>query len=306
MTLQQLEYFQSCAVYRNFSRAAQYHFVSESTLSRQIASLEKEMHTSLFVREARGVTLTKAGMLLFRKSVEVLQQIGEFRRGLVEEGLAPEETSPFFRIATSVTDSLFPELATKVARIPPGTLTTQIKIDIVRAGAVPKAVIKGSDDVGIDLACNLSRHGGEIETAHFLYSPIRVFVGEKHELYNVRAISLRDFILKYRTWGSFVLPEVMGHMVFDHPIESIDDILQLRQVIARHLPYIEAERWAQAPDYRILIPDVGMMPSNYDDLHVVELVDVPISATEYVFFWRKENGGNINTRAFIEAMAEIK
>ena len=61
MEISQLQYFQSMARVRHFTKAAEECNVSQSALSRSIAKLEAELGTPLFVRHARSAELTTAG-----------------------------------------------------------------------------------------------------------------------------------------------------------------------------------------------------------------------------------------------------
>jgi DNA-binding transcriptional LysR family regulator len=62
--LRDLRYFVAVAAHRNFTRAAEELFVSQPTLSKQIAALERALNTPLFHREPSGVRLTAAGQAL--------------------------------------------------------------------------------------------------------------------------------------------------------------------------------------------------------------------------------------------------
>lgn len=61
MDLSQVRYFISVAETLSFSRAAEALYVTQPTISKQIALLEKELGVSLFHRSNKGVTLTHAG-----------------------------------------------------------------------------------------------------------------------------------------------------------------------------------------------------------------------------------------------------
>lgn len=61
MELRQLKYFATLARTLNFSEAAQKLFITQGTLSQQIAQLEDEMGEKLFARTSHSVTLTEAG-----------------------------------------------------------------------------------------------------------------------------------------------------------------------------------------------------------------------------------------------------
>lgn len=69
-----LESFISAAYHLNFSNAAVDCHITQATLSRQIAALEEEIGTELFIRHKSGVTLTPAGQYLFSSSHSLLEQ----------------------------------------------------------------------------------------------------------------------------------------------------------------------------------------------------------------------------------------
>lgn len=64
MRLQQIRYFLVLAEELHFWRSAEKLFTSQSTLSRQIQSLEEELGIQLFERDKRNVKLTPAGEFL--------------------------------------------------------------------------------------------------------------------------------------------------------------------------------------------------------------------------------------------------
>lgn len=64
MDLAQLRYFLSVADNLSFTRAAEELYVSQPTVSKQIALMEKELGTKLFSRDNQGVRLTYTGRML--------------------------------------------------------------------------------------------------------------------------------------------------------------------------------------------------------------------------------------------------
>jgi len=61
MEIRQLQYFLSIVDTGSFSAAADEHYISQSSLSKVIIALEKELEVSLFDRSKRKVFLTEAG-----------------------------------------------------------------------------------------------------------------------------------------------------------------------------------------------------------------------------------------------------
>jgi LysR family nitrogen assimilation transcriptional regulator len=84
MELRQLNYFVRIVETGSFSRAAIDLQVAQPALSRQIRRLEEELGTMLLYRNGRGVSLTRAGEILFSSSTEVLQKIETTTREISE------------------------------------------------------------------------------------------------------------------------------------------------------------------------------------------------------------------------------
>ena len=61
MDQRQVQYFLSIVEKGSFSSAADYHYVSQSTLSKKIIALEEELGITLFDRSKRNVKLSEAG-----------------------------------------------------------------------------------------------------------------------------------------------------------------------------------------------------------------------------------------------------
>lgn len=61
MELRQLKYFVRTAETLNFSEAARSLYITQSTLSQQIKTLEDELGSPLFIRDSHNVTLTECG-----------------------------------------------------------------------------------------------------------------------------------------------------------------------------------------------------------------------------------------------------
>lgn len=72
MEFRVLKYFLTVAREGNMTKAAESLYITQPTLSRQIAELEEEIGTPLFIRSNRNVTLTDAGALLRRRVEELL------------------------------------------------------------------------------------------------------------------------------------------------------------------------------------------------------------------------------------------
>lgn len=87
MELKQVTYFLTVAELGSFSAAADHLYISQSSLSKQIMALEKELGIELFDRSKRNIVLTEAGAT-FRKHAqrlnyeykEMLANLKEYKR----------------------------------------------------------------------------------------------------------------------------------------------------------------------------------------------------------------------------------
>lgn len=77
MTLQQLEYFVSAAHNLNFSKTAEMFFVSQSAITQQIRSLEKELQLELFVRKNNRISLSDYGQVFMREAEQILAKVSD-------------------------------------------------------------------------------------------------------------------------------------------------------------------------------------------------------------------------------------
>ena len=71
MNLNQIHYFLAIVHTKSFSEAAYELFISQSAISKQIKSLEKELGVTLFVRNSSKRTLTPAGQLFYKYAEEM-------------------------------------------------------------------------------------------------------------------------------------------------------------------------------------------------------------------------------------------
>lgn len=86
ITLLQIEYFFAVARHLNFTEAAKSLYVSQPSLSKQIAILEKEIGIQLFFRTKRDVRLTASGMILLKEMGGVI----EFIENAIEKSKKPD------------------------------------------------------------------------------------------------------------------------------------------------------------------------------------------------------------------------
>lgn len=82
MELIQMKYFLAVAREESISRAADFLYITQPSLTRQIQNMEKEVGQPLFVR-GKKMRLTEAGQLLRRRAEEILALYEKTERELL-------------------------------------------------------------------------------------------------------------------------------------------------------------------------------------------------------------------------------
>lgn len=94
-----LRVFHAAAEAGSFTHAAETLHLSQSAISRQVSTLEREVGVPLFQRHARGLILTEQGELLYRTAHEIFVKLENVREQLSESTDVPKGT---LRVSTSV------------------------------------------------------------------------------------------------------------------------------------------------------------------------------------------------------------
>lgn len=97
MTFDQLEYFIAAAESDTFFDAAESLHIVQSTLSKQIKNLEKELNLSLWDRSGRSAVLTPAGKVFYGEAVKL---IGQYRKSLEALSRFQDDAALSLRVGT--------------------------------------------------------------------------------------------------------------------------------------------------------------------------------------------------------------
>ena len=146
MNLRDLRYLVALSEYRHFGRAAEACFVSQPTLSVQIAKLEAELGVQLFERSSRKLLLTDIGAQIVERAQNVLHEVDQIRY-LARNSLDPESGSLLLGIIPTLAPYLLPHvLGTIHRRFPRLELLlieekTHELVDRLRRGKLDAAVL---------------------------------------------------------------------------------------------------------------------------------------------------------------------
>lgn len=144
MNLKQLETFVRVAETKSFSLTAKQLFLTQPTVSAQIASLEKELNTCLFVRSTKEVALSEEGKELYAYAEQMLELEGKIRERF---GLNGRNSGSVLRIAASTVPSqyLLPRI---MARFREQYPQAQIKLFETDSTGVVEMILSHKADLG--------------------------------------------------------------------------------------------------------------------------------------------------------------
>jgi DNA-binding transcriptional LysR family regulator len=185
-SLNQLRYFCELARVGHFGRAAAGLHISQPPLSRQIAALEQELGTALFIRSPKGVTLTAAGRQFLSDSTEILRLVAQAERnaaatGRGEAGLL---TMGFTMCAAY---SVVPDLTRRYKRAFP-------KVELRVRELMPNALESDLRDGVIDVAISFpAGEGSPFEARPLFREPLSLVLPEHHPLAKSQKIRVEDF-----------------------------------------------------------------------------------------------------------------
>lgn len=185
MTFNQLKYFIEVVNQKSFTKASEKLFISQSTISKALSSLEAELKTTLYEHGNREFILTKSGQYLYDFAKDVLGYWSVKENELLEKikvdndklklGLPPTAGSIFF----------FGLVHKFKAKNP----TTQLIINDTTSKFIPDLLLEGKLDLGIVIE--------PFDDPRFIkkvaYQTEAVLVvSNKHKLANLDTVSFKD------------------------------------------------------------------------------------------------------------------
>ena len=185
MEIRQLRYFVRMAQTLNFSEAARSLYVSQSTLSQQIKSLEDELGTVLFQRDSHSVSITEGGEMLLPLAIQTLQdseackaQMNDLKELLTGE-LNIGVTYSFSHILTETVKNFVKEY--------PG-----VKLNIFYRNMAELMEVLRHREVDLVLAFKPDQPYEEIESSCLFGDKLSVIMRRDHPLADRESISLEE------------------------------------------------------------------------------------------------------------------
>jgi DNA-binding transcriptional LysR family regulator len=143
--LRQLEIFKKVVELRSFSKAAEAVFLAQASVSERIATLESMVGTKLIDRMGRKVVPTKAGEILYKHAI-LLLEMKETARMEMQVFLGLKGGSIHLGGSTIPGEYILPRILGEFKRKYPSLLVT---LDIGDTGKIEKKVADGGLELGV-------------------------------------------------------------------------------------------------------------------------------------------------------------
>ncbi|MBA3849800.1 MAG: hyalin [Opitutus sp.] len=184
MEIYQLRYFISVAETGNFTKAAARSFISQPSLSQQIANLEEELGQSLFHRLGRSVALTEAGHLLLEHARRIISEADNAIREIKESDAAGHRVT--VGAIPTVAHFFFPAI---IAHCRANDVRLKLRSFENFRPNIVTAVLEGEIDLGlISLPINEPR----IVQAPLFSEPLLLAISAQHPLAQAGQVTFAD------------------------------------------------------------------------------------------------------------------
>lgn len=189
MTDLQVKCFLEVARCLNFTKAAKNLFISQSNISRQIASFEEEIDLALFDRNTKGVKLTLQGQMLAESLSEMSNEW--------ELVLARAKNSvKKFSGCITVGCQTHIKCNSYLSQVLSGFREIRPEIQIIKERSTQKKLLEGMKNDYYDailIADHDAKSLQDVEKATLYYSRVGIVVHKKHPLFYKKEVSLADF-----------------------------------------------------------------------------------------------------------------
>lgn len=260
---------------KNFHRAAERLHLSQPSLSRHIAALEKEVGALLVERKSRHLALTPAGECFYAEARTLLESLkraqilaretAQGKSGMLRIGFTMYSVHSVIPRYVQLLRSSFPLIA--------------LELEEIVSDELPDKVIAGEIDVAVILAC-APRVG--MLTATALTEPLCVALSRNHSKARSRTIKITDlkddpFVMTSSNAGSKLNTEIMNFCCRHGFEPKISLQVRLQQTMLSLV---------NSANYVALVPD-SMRQIKMDGIAFKPLIDAPLVSLEIA--WSANN-----------------
>jgi DNA-binding transcriptional LysR family regulator len=187
ITFRQMRYFLAVAEARSISGGSAVIRISQSAVTDAIRFLEAEIGHALFVRHAKGVTLTREGQQFQRQARKVMAAMADLRSGIGSGG-SQVDGSLLIGTTPVVTGYFLSDLLARFRQAFPDVKTSVVEN---RTDFIEHMLVNGELDLAILIVPGLTRPEA-LDHEVLLRSEMRVWMAPGHRFADNDTISLSD------------------------------------------------------------------------------------------------------------------
>lgn len=198
MTLTQLEYIVALAKYANFQVAAKKSFITQPTLSIQVAKLEDELDTIIFDRSKKPLRPTAMGERIITQAKVVLNEAKRIEQLLID---SKEVLEGEFRLGVipSVSGGLLPLFIKSFSENYP-------KVKLILSELQTLDMLQKLENEEIDAGiASIPLEESSLTEDHLYFEPFELYLNPDHPLYKKKEIFEKDL------FGQDILLLSQGH-----------------------------------------------------------------------------------------------
>jgi DNA-binding transcriptional LysR family regulator len=184
MRLEQIEAFLAIAESGNFQQAAQRCGINQSTISRQIQSLEEDLRAPLFHRRGRA-KLTLGGEIFLPKARRIAQEWQSAQQE-ISDLLAGKQTELCVAIIDSICGQYLPPVLEQFQQVYP---EIQLRVSSLGSDRALKVLRDGLVDIAIIMENPALTSASELVVDVLMDEPIALLMAAAHPLATLREVS---------------------------------------------------------------------------------------------------------------------
>lgn len=269
MNIEKIKYYIDLVECKNFTDTAKKNYVSQTTISQQIASLEKEFGVLLIDRKKIPVEPTQAGWLFYSEAISLWKQYNQMKaKMLIHEQGCDQIISIEYAAATDI--QLLLEMIPPFQEMHPNI---KIQLNKVLLKDIAEYLKKGMYDIAIAFDSEFYENQN-IMTQSLYQGKYCAMISKNHPLYHNEYISINEL---YEYPLIMLNPTAIGSS-YDQMIQrAIEDGFQPN--ILRTVDDVETELF-----YIVTEGLIGFFPDNYQSPYMNQNVRlIPLKNSHHTF-----------------------
>ncbi|WED43598.1 LysR family transcriptional regulator [Legionella cardiaca] len=288
MDLNQIRAFIAAADFQSFTLAADYLYITQSAISKRIATLENEVKTPLFIREHNRLALTDAGKIFLPHVIEALQTI-QSGMSAVNQFLNKQKNPLKIGVDFLIGSFMLPDLLAFFNHEHP-----HMDFSVSYLSPLMSFRALRNREIEICLNCINNKIAHEFELIPLFTLPYVIKVSRAHPLFQEKNITLRKII----SYPGIVMPK------YAPPRQVLEEYLFRKNLVLSNQH--EAEPIFALLKLAKLRLGWCFIPKNVIDSDLVTIYEHEALQVNYFIIYRKTHKLSEDAQRFIATLRETR